>query len=99
MPSTSMRFLGAATAAALLAGLSQLPVAAVSAPPAKALPTLEQATAGLGDVDVRGLVQPSAAQKSAAAGIGGAVRWNQFGTPASISPVTGTLGKASSTDA
>ena len=27
------------------------------------------------------------------------MRWNRFGTPASISPVSGTLGKASSTDA
>lgn len=99
MPSTSFRLLGVATVTALLAGLSQLPGVAVSTPALKSVPSLEQATTGLDDLDVRGVALPSAAQKSAAAALDGGVRWNQFGTPASISPVSGTLGAATSGDA
>ncbi|MCW2808085.1 MAG: peptidase fungalysin [Marmoricola sp.] len=99
MPSTSSKFLAVATTTALLAGFSQLPSEAVPAPTQKALPSLESARPGLDDVDVRGTALPSATQKSAAGALGSTVRWNRFGTPASISPVTGTLGRASSTDA
>ena len=99
MPSTTTRLLGVATAAAVLAGLGQLPGAAAPDPARSSATSLEQATAGLDDLDLRGTALPSAAQKSAAAGLSGTVRWNRFGTPASISPVSGTLGAASSGDA
>ena len=95
MPSTTFRLLGVATATALLAGFSQLPGAATPTSTRLAPQSLEQASAGLDDLDVRGVAQPSAAQKSAAAGLNAAVRWNGFGTPASISPATGNLGSAS----
>jgi hypothetical protein len=95
MPSTSIRLLGVATATALVAGFSQLPGAATVASARLTPPSLEQATAGLGDLDVRGVAAPTAAQKSAAASLPAAVRWNSFGTPASISPVSGTLGAVS----
>ncbi len=103
MPSTSFRLLGVATVTVLIAGLGQLPGEAAPATP-RSIGTLEQATAGLGDLDVRGTALPSAAQKTAATALaataqGGTVRWNDFGTPASISPVSGNLGKASSADA
>ncbi|MET0839619.1 MAG: M36 family metallopeptidase, partial [Marmoricola sp.] len=105
MPSNSVRFVGVATATALLAGLSQLPGAATAAPTRSAPASLAQARevlgglAGLDDLDARGVAQPSAAQRSAAARLAGAVRWNAFGTPATISPVSGTLGAATSRDA
>ncbi len=99
MPSTTTRLLGVATAAAVLAGLGQLPGAAAPDPARSSATSLEEASAGLGDLDLRGTALPSAAQKSAAAGLSGTVRWNRFGTPASISPVSGTLGLASSGDA
>ncbi len=95
------RMLGAVITATLLAGLTQVPViASPSAPTAASAPTvLEDATAGLGDLDLRGRLQPTAAQKSSAASLGGLVRWNRFGTPASIAPLDGDLGKASSRNA
>ena len=46
---------------------------------------LEDADAGLDDLDLRGRLLPTAAQTSAASSLGGLVRWNRFGTPASIS--------------
>ena len=42
---------------------------------------------------------PTAAQTTAASSLGGLVRWNRFGTPASISKPEGNLGTASSSDA
>ncbi len=57
---------------------------------------------GLGDtplaaaaVDERGTAAPSAAQRSAVASLGADLRWNAFGTPASILPRDGSLGVAS----
>ncbi|MCW2846699.1 MAG: peptidase fungalysin [Marmoricola sp.] len=102
MSTKPLRLLGVATVTVLIAGLAQTSGQAASAAPrlSDALTsTLEGATAGLADVDTRGVALPSATQKSAAAALGGQVRWNDFGTPATISPLTGTLGKASSTDA
>jgi extracellular elastinolytic metalloproteinase len=99
MRSTPTRLLGVVTATALLAGLGQLPGTAVTSRAATAGDVLEQVTAGLDDVDVRGVVDPTAAQKSAAARLSGVVRWNRFGTPATIAPVSGTLGAAGSGDA
>ncbi len=95
MPTTSIRLLGVATATAMLASLGQLPGVALTSPSRTPSASLEQATAGLDDLDVRGAVDPTAAQKAAASKLGGAVRWNSFGTPASISPVSGNLGAAS----
>ena len=99
MPSTTIRLLGVATATALLAGLTPAPGSGVTAPPPRRCPRSSRPPPGSTTSTCAALVQPSAAQKSAAAGLGGTVRWNQFGTPASISPVSGTLGAASSTDA
>ena len=99
MPRTSIRLLGVATATVLVAGFSQLPGSATVAPSRLAPKSLEQVTAGLGDLDARGVASPTAAQKSAVAGLSAAVRWNAFGTPASISPVSGSLGAATSSDA
>ncbi len=95
------RMLGAVITATLLAGLTQLPVvAAPSATTAAPAPqVLEDADAGLDDLDVRGRLLPTAAQKASAASLGGEVRWNRFGTPASISRLDGNLGKAASRNA
>ncbi len=95
-------------AAALLPGLTQLPSAgaAPGAPPGAAaaadpgptplaLTTPGDAVDALADVDRRGSVVPSPAQRSAAAALGaGDVRWNQFGTPSSLLPTDGSLGAA-----
>ena len=95
------RMLGAVITATLLAGLTQIPViAAPGAPTATAAPkVLEDADAGLDDLDTRGRLLPTAAQKTSAASLGGLVRWNRFGTPASISKPTGNLGRTSSSNA
>ncbi|NYG55483.1 M36 family metallopeptidase [Nocardioides perillae] len=53
---------------------------------------------GPADVDLRGLARPLASQLRAATALGADVRWNDFGTPASISPRTGSLGRAASAD-
>ncbi|HEY3014852.1 MAG TPA: M36 family metallopeptidase [Nocardioides sp.] len=60
--------------------------------------TLADAVPGLSDLDTTGRALPTAAQKQAAAAMSATVRWNSFGTPASISSSTGSLGTASSTD-
>jgi len=49
---------------------------------------------GLEDVDARGIALPTAAQRTAARGLGATVRWNSFGTPSSILPEDGSLGAA-----
>jgi extracellular elastinolytic metalloproteinase len=55
--------------------------------------------AGLADLDARGSVLPTAAQRRAAATLGAVdVRWNQFGTPKSILPGDGVLAKATSSN-
>ncbi|WP_395657726.1 M36 family metallopeptidase [Nocardioides sp.] len=91
--------------ALLLSGLGQLPgaSAAGSAPGAGSgttpLGTLADPVAGLADLDTRGTAVPSAAQRSAAAGLGAVdLRWNQFGTPSSILPADGVLARATSSD-
>lgn len=96
--------------AALVPGLVQLPaLASATAPanaPAAAAPSLDDlvvtpgdAVAGLADLDVRGVTRPGAAQVRAVAALGvDDVRWNAFGTPASLLPADGSLGKTSSSD-
>ena len=54
---------------------------------------------GLRDLDERGTAAPSAQQKRAASTLGALVRWNDFGTPSSILPRSGSLGRATSADA
>lgn len=91
----------------LVPGLAQLPALATSptrtqaqAPQASDITvSLTDPVAGLTDLDLRGTALPSAAQRSAAARINAVdLRWNQFGTPASILPVTGELARATSSD-
>ena len=92
----------------LVPGLVQLPAfangpttaaAPASAPSLDDLVTPGDAVAGLADLDTRGIAKPSAAQVRAAAGLKVAdVRWNDFGTPSSLLPRSGSLGRASSSD-
>lgn len=95
--------------ATLVPGLVQLPAfangptapaATASAAPADDLViTPGDPVAGLADLDARGVTEPSAAQIRAASKLGvNDVRWNDFGTPASLLPRSGSLGKATSTD-
>jgi hypothetical protein len=105
MSRSLLRPLAAATAAALALGLGQAQLTASAAPAqvsAAADPTvttLGDAVPGLSEYDARGHALPTAAQLSAASKLGGAsVRWNEYGTPASISSDSG-LGQASSTNA
>ncbi len=61
--------------------------------------TLGDPVAGLLDVDVRGVRLPSLAQQRAAAALDAAsLRWNDFGTPASILPADGVLARATSSE-
>jgi hypothetical protein len=55
---------------------------------------------GLSDFDARtGFVLPTQAQRDAVAALGASVRWNAFGTPASLLNPGGFLGNAPGTDA
>src|SRR5688572_2840647 len=95
------------TAAALTLGMVQLP--ATGAPAAAVGPTPEDFR-GLGEdphdhgaenLDTRldtGIVAPAGSQLGAARNLGADVRWNDFGTPASLLPKDGSLGAASSSD-
>ncbi len=61
--------------------------------------TLGDPVAGLPDVDARGVRLPSLGQRRAAARLDTAsLRWNDFGTPASILPADGVLARATSAD-
>ena len=54
---------------------------------------------GLADRDTRGRALPSLTQKRAAARLGAVdLRWNRFGTPASILPADGVLARVTSPD-
>lgn len=95
--------------AGLLLGLTPpaqgtAPVPAERPSPAQRVATEE--FRGLGDsplalpeIDRRGTTFPTLAQKRAAAALGADLRWNEFGTPASLLPRDGSLGKATSKDA
>jgi extracellular elastinolytic metalloproteinase len=87
--------------ATLVPGLAQLPALAssTSAAPtplsADDVTTLGDSVPGLSDLDVRGSVLPSLAQRRVAEDLGAvSLRWNDFGTPASILPAGGVLAKA-----
>ncbi|MGZ8741726.1 MAG: M36 family metallopeptidase [Nocardioides sp.] len=89
----------AALATALVAGLAQLPTSSFAAPEPLAveeLITLGDSPAGLDNLDARGKALPTSLQKRSASTLGAQVRWNAFGTPASIFSTKGSLGKASS---
>ena len=86
----------------LVPGLAQLPAFAGS--PTTAAPrspdsvtTLADAVSGLSNLDTRGTALPSTAQRQAVAALGALdVRWNRFGTPASLLPADGSLATATS---
>ncbi|WP_372736566.1 M36 family metallopeptidase, partial [Nocardioides sp.] len=93
--------------ASLVPGLIQLPAFAAGttsaapsvAPLVEDLITPGDAVAGLADLDLRGVTSATTAQRKAAAALNVQdVRWNQFGTPASLLPRSGSLGKATSAD-
>ena len=95
--------------ATLVPGLSQLTTVAGSAAAAPTSAAAERVTvppgtigdpvAGLLDVDARGVSLPSLTQKRAAARLDTAsLRWNDYGTPASILPADGVLARATSAD-
>ncbi|QIK67070.1 peptidase M36 [Nocardioides sp. HDW12B] len=89
-------------AAGLVLSLAQLPTSPATGAPGDQVAVDPDDFRGLGDtplgmedLDERGVALPSAAQRTAARGLGADVRWNDFGTPSSILPRTGSLGTAS----
>jgi extracellular elastinolytic metalloproteinase len=92
------RLLGGATALGLAVSLTQLPTAG-AAPDIASLSAaddfrgLGDSPLGVPDVDVRGVVRATTAQKDAVRALGADVRWNDFGTPASLLPDSGSLGR------
>jgi hypothetical protein len=86
----------ALTSGALAVGLAALPSSSAGAPaPVPADQTTWGDTPpGLSDVDARGSALPTAVQRQAAAVLDARIRWNEFGTPASILSPTGSLGSA-----
>ncbi|MBZ5736658.1 M36 family metallopeptidase [Nocardioides mangrovi] len=93
----------AALLATAVPSLAQLPTADAAPAGAAAvddtLGTLADAVPGLSDLDARGTAVPSAAQRTAARDLGAVdVRWNRFGTPASILPTDGVLARSTSDD-
>lgn len=88
-----------ATALAALVPLSVSPASsaassAATAPdtdgPAARVPLVDH-HGGLADKDVRGAVPPTAGQRAAVTALAADVRWNDFGTPASLLPRDGLL--------
>ena len=91
----------ALTAGVLVFGLATLPGSSAGAPVTVApgdRTTWGDTPPGLSDVDTRGSVLPTARQQQAADALGARVRWNDFGTPASILSSTGSLGAAGTAD-
>lgn len=95
--------------ATLVPGLAQLPALAAPTAPVladrgtrpvgDAVATIGDSVPGLSDLDVRGRVLPSSSQVAAARRLGDVtLRWNDFGTPASLLPADGVLARATSTD-
>jgi len=103
-PRTRLRLAAAGLAATtLVAGLATLPAFGSTASPAgnplSDLVTWGDSPAHAENVDTRGVALPTAAQRRAVAGLGATVRWNDFGTPASMLPLDGSLGAATSSNA
>ena len=94
---TLVRATAALTGAVLVVGLAHVPIQA-AVPTARLSASVDRGNAFLGtagplsDLDTRGVTDPTSAQLSAAKGLSAAVRWNRYGTPASIAPLSGTLG-------
>lgn len=88
--------LAAAVAAAVVVSMPSAgqPAPASPAPDSEPVITLGDSPAGLADLDARGRALPTEGRRSAAAVLGADVRWNAFGTPASILPRDGSLGSA-----
>ena len=89
--------------ATLVPGLAQLPAVAdpsATDSTARAVVTPADAWVARPDLDRRGTTLPTLVQRRAVSGLGAVdVRWNQFGTPTSLLPAGGSLGRASSADA
>ncbi len=97
------RTVTALAAAGTLLGLTQLPatgtVPTIQETAAEAaIATWGDAPPALPDLDLRGSVLPTAAQRQAASALGAQVRWNTFGTPSSIFATDGDLGPATGDD-
>ncbi|GAB3786797.1 M36 family metallopeptidase [Nocardioides ungokensis] len=90
--------------ALLVPGLAQLPAVATgfavpAAVPGGSVVTPGDSVPGLDDLDARGTALPSPGQREAVSQLGAVdVRWNQFGTPSSLLPADGSLGRATSSD-
>jgi extracellular elastinolytic metalloproteinase len=97
--------------ATLVPGLAQLPALAddeaeVAATQRTVVPDVSATYRGIGDavlalpaVDTRGRALPTLLQRRAVQRLGDVdLRWNRFGTPASILPADGVLARATSTD-
>ncbi|GEP34437.1 hypothetical protein NSZ01_22050 [Nocardioides szechwanensis] len=113
LPSRGRRYSAAAFAlltATLVPGLLQIPAladtpAAAPRSPASSAPvvddirTIGDPVHGMADLDRRGTARPSLTQQRAVAGLGAVdVRWNRFGTPASLLPADGALAETTSAD-
>jgi hypothetical protein len=101
LTTASFGLLAAALTVGLAPQLAALPAVANTASPADVAPvsTIGDAVPGLSDLDARGTARPTAAQRAAATSLGASdLRWNQFGTPSSILPAGGSLGRATSRD-
>src|SRR5690348_6032186 len=88
---------------ALVPGLVQLTAVAEDGAPQNpglaSLHTPGDPVAGLGEHDLRGRTSPTEQQRRASASLGALdLRWNRFGTPASVLPADGSLGEATSSD-
>ncbi|WP_109507567.1 M36 family metallopeptidase [Nocardioides speluncae] len=89
--------IAAGLAAALVVSMPSAggqPAPAGPAPDSKPVVTLGDSPAGLADLDARGRALPTASRRAAVGVLGADVRWNAFGTPASILPRDGSLGSA-----
>ena len=97
------RACSALAAAGVILSLTQIPatgtgVASLEDSADRVLATWGDSPQALPDLDLRGSALPTAAQRTAASRLGASVRWNTFGTPASIFAADGDLGPATGSD-
>ena len=86
---------GIAVVALVAASMNGVASAAPAGAAAVAEPAVATNLAGPADVDHRtGSMKPTAAQASAAAKLGATIRWNAYGTPATLGPATLATGLA-----
>jgi len=88
----------ALAATTVVTAAAQLPALATASPltPVLGVVTPGDPVAALTDIDTTGVALPSLVQRRAADALHATVRWNDFGTPASIFSPGGSLGRASS---